>query len=165
MQRSPALYAVIAALALPSPALATDALEEPEVSSYGSLQVRRPEGVVAMPLAHTEVDAHVAGFVASVRVEQTFENPFDEPIEAVYVFPLPQRAAVHAMTLKVGERTIRGEVKKRAEAKQVYEAAKAAGQTAALLDQERPNVFTQSVANILPGDSIRVTLRLSLIHI
>ncbi len=131
----------------------------PEVSSYGSLQTLVDDEPVPMPLQHTEVTAHVAGFVASVEVEQRFGNPFARPIEAVYVFPLPHGAAVHAFSMEVGRRTIRGEVRRRAEARELYEQAREEGRTAALLDQERDNVFTQQVANILPGDDIRVRIR------
>src|SRR4029079_16524016 len=81
-----------------------------------------------------------------------------ERIEAVYTFPLPQNAAVDDMTMVIGQRTIRGRILRREDAKAVYEAAKAVGQRASLLDQERPNIFTQSVANILPGDQITITI-------
>ncbi len=75
------------------------------------------------------------------------------------MFPLPNRAAVDDMTIVVGERTIRGVIKNRDEARQIYEAARKAGHVAALLDQERPNIFTQSVANILPGNQVEVKIR------
>jgi Ca-activated chloride channel homolog len=112
----------------------------------------------ACPLKHTDVKAEISGFVSRVVVTQQFENNFNERIEAVYTFPLPQNAAVDDMTMIVGERTIRGKVLPREEAQAVYEAAKSRGQTAALLDQERPNIFTQSVANILPGDQVKITI-------
>ncbi|MDX6306805.1 MAG: Ca-activated chloride channel, partial [Blastocatellia bacterium] len=89
---------------------------------------------------------------------QEFENPFPEKIEAVYTFPLPQNAAVDDMTMTVGDRTVRGKILRREEAQAVYEAAKSNGQTASLLDQERPNIFTQSIANILPGEQIKITI-------
>lgn len=109
-------------------------------------------------LRHTEVDAEVSGFLASVTVTQVFENPYTEPLEALYVFPLPERAAVDGMELVIGERVIRGVIQTREQARATYEQAKSEGRTAALLDQERPNVFTQSVANILPGERIRVRI-------
>jgi len=112
-----------------------------------------------LPLKHTEVKAEISGFVAEVRVTQVFGNLADAPIEAVYVFPLPENAAVSEMTMTVADRVIKGQIKKREEARQVYEKAKAEGRTAALLDQERPNIFTQSVANIPPGHEIRVTIK------
>jgi Ca-activated chloride channel family protein len=111
------------------------------------------------PLQHTEVMARVTGNVSRVEVTQTFTNPFNKPLEAVYVFPLPDEAAVDDMEIRVGDRIIRGLIKKRQEAKKIYEQAKQEGKTAGLLEQERDNVFTQSLANIKPGEKIDVTIR------
>lgn len=110
------------------------------------------------PLKHTSVRGEISGFLSRVTVTQDFENPLDEKIEAVYTFPLPQAAAVDDMTLIVGDRTVRGKILRREEAQAVYNAARSAGQVAGLLDQERPNVFTQSVANIMPGARVKVTI-------
>jgi Ca-activated chloride channel homolog len=110
------------------------------------------------PLKHTAVKADITGFLSRVQVTQEFENPFKEKIEAVYTFPLPQNAAVDDMTMIVGDRTVRGKILRREQAQAVYEAAKSAGQVASLLDQERPNIFTQSVANIMPGEQVKVTI-------
>ena len=110
------------------------------------------------PLKHTDVKAEISGFISRVVVTQHFENPFQEKIEAVYTFPLPQNAAVDDMTMIVGDRTVRGKILPREEAQAVYEAAKSNGQVASLLDQERPNIFTQSVANILPGEQVKITI-------
>ena len=142
-------------------ALSPAAFSQPQDPGEGSLQVVS-SGTAApriLPLKHTEVKAEISGFVAEVRVTQVFSNPIDSPIEAVYVFPLPENSAVNEMTLTVADRVIKGQIKKREEARQVYERAKAQGKTAALLDQERPNIFTQSVANIPPGHEIRVTIK------
>lgn len=109
-------------------------------------------------LTHTDVRVEVSGFLASATVTQVFQNPHASPLEALYIFPLPERAAVDAMEIHVGERVIRGAIKTRDEARRAYETAKAQGKLAALLDQERPNIFTQSIANILPGEEVRVTL-------
>ncbi|MGK7873624.1 MAG: VIT domain-containing protein [Xenococcaceae cyanobacterium] len=113
----------------------------------------------AFPLQHTEVTAKIAGNVSRVEVTQTFANPYDKPLEAVYKFPLPDEAAVDDMEIRIGDRIIRGTIKKREEAKQIYEQAKREGKTAGLLEQERANIFTQSLANILPGEKIDVTIR------
>ena len=110
------------------------------------------------PLERTSVNAKIAGFGAEVNVVQSFVNTSKTPIEAVYTFPLPNDAAVHRMRMKIGERVIEGLIKRRGEARQIYEAAKAAGRNAALLDQERPNIFTQSVANIMPGSRIQIEI-------
>ncbi|MBX7218330.1 MAG: TonB family protein [Blastocatellia bacterium] len=117
---------------------------------------QKPKGTC--PLKHTDVKANISGFLARVTVTQEFINPFKEKIEAVYTFPLPHRAAVDDMTMRIGSRTIRGAIKMREEAQAIYQAARDNGYRAALLDQERPNIFTQSVANILPGESITVII-------
>lgn len=128
--------------------------------TQGSLQVVNPEkGLVSLcPLKHTGVKAEISGFLSRVVVTQEFENPFYDAIEAVYTFPLPQNAAVDDMTMTVGSRTVLGRVKRREEARAVYEAARASGRVASLLDQERPNIFTQSVANIMPGEQVKITI-------
>jgi Ca-activated chloride channel homolog len=127
--------------------------------TQGQMRAAAEDGqLVALPLAHTKVEAAVSGTLAGIWVTQYFTNTLDKPIEAIYVFPLPQMAAVDDMEMVIGERTIRSEMKRREEARKVYEEAKAAGKTASLLEQERPNMFTQSVANILPGDRIRVRI-------
>jgi len=114
--------------------------------------------VGACPLKHTDVEADVAGFVGRTLVRQTFHNPLDRKIEAVYVFPLPQDAAVDHMVMTVGDRRIVGQIKQRDEARQIYEAARQAGHVAGLLDQARPNIFTQSVANIEPGVEVVIEI-------
>jgi len=129
-------------------------------ATQGTLQVVAPNGApkAVCPLKHTDVKAEISGFLSRVTVTQEFENPFSEKIEAVYTFPLPQNAAVDDMTMLVGDRTVRGKILRREEAQAVYEAAKNNGQTASLLNQERPNIFTQSIANILPGEQIKITI-------
>src|SRR5262245_47743479 len=128
--------------------------------TQGALQVMDRDGQprADCPLKHTDVKAEVSGSLARVTVTQEFHNPFNEKIEAVYVFPLPQSAAVDDMTMIVGDRTVKGKIKRREEAQAIYEAAREAGQTASLLDQERPNIFTQSVANIAPGAGVKITI-------
>jgi Ca-activated chloride channel homolog len=111
------------------------------------------------PLKHTDVTAEVSGFVSRVTVKQQFHNPFNEKIEAVYTFPLPENAAVDDMTMRIGNRIIKGSIKKREEAQEIYNAAKSRGHVASLLDQERPNIFTQSVANIEPGQNIDIEIK------
>ncbi len=127
--------------------------------TQGALRFAGADGsVVECPLKHTDVQAEISGFLARVNVTQTFHNPTKEKIEAVYVFPLPHEAAVDRMTLNVGDRKIVGIVKPREEARRVYEQAVAQGQMAALLEQERPNIFTQSVGNLEPGQEVKVTI-------
>jgi len=110
------------------------------------------------PLKNTDVKAEVSGFLARVTLTQEFHNPMGEKIEAVYLFPLPQRSAVDQLTMDVGGRVIRGEIKRREEAQRLFAQARTEGRVAALLDQERPNLFTQAVTNIMPGASVKVTI-------
>lgn len=114
---------------------------------------------VPVPLKHTDVKAEILGQIATVRVSQRYQNPFDRKIEAVYVFPLPASAAVNDFLMTIGDRKIRGIVRERAEAEKIYEQAKQQGFVASLMTQERPNVFTQSVANIEPGKSIDIDIQ------
>src|ERR1041384_3405878 len=134
---SPALLLLftLSALAYFTPTGSAQVKEATGEPTPGSLQVQDSTGKRRgfCPLRHTDVRADVAGFLARVNVTQEFENPFDEKIEAVYTFPLPQAAAVDSMTLKVGERTVRGKIMRREEAQAVYEAAGLAGQVASLL--------------------------------
>jgi len=126
----------------------------------GALEILAKDGSLKgnCPLRHTDVQATVAGFLARVTVTQTFANAASEKIEAIYTFPLPENAAVDDMTIQAGNRTIRGKIKERTEAHAIYEKAKQTGHVAALLDQERPNIFTQAVANIMPGEQVVVTI-------
>jgi Ca-activated chloride channel homolog len=113
----------------------------------------------ACPLKHTDVKADISGFISRVTVTQEFENPYQQKIEAVYTFPLPANSAVDAMTITVGDRVINGKIKRKEEARAIYNAARDAGYSAALLDQERPNIFVQSVANIRPGEKVKVQIQ------
>src|SRR5882724_6264930 len=112
-----------------------------------------------VPLVHTDVSLDVRGLVAAATVTQQYVNNGTAPIEAVYIFPLPHDAAVYDLEIRIGNRVIRSVIKEREEAKRVYEAAKSEGKRAALVEEERPNIFTTSVANIMPGDEIDVRLR------
>ncbi len=114
--------------------------------------------IAIMPLQGTVVNANVSGFGAKVTVRQTFTNSSTTPVEALYTFPLPNDASVNWMRLKIGSRVIEGQIKLREEARRVYDEARMNGQTAALLDQERANIFTQSVANIMPGSKVEVEI-------
>jgi Ca-activated chloride channel family protein len=126
---------------------------------HGLLRMRGGHGDAEFPLLRTRVHASVAGTVARVSVEQEFSNPYDRSVDADYLFPLPSDAAVDAMDLTVGTRTIHGAIQLREQARARYEAARACGEHAALLEQQRPNLFRQAVANIRRGETIRVTLR------
>ena len=126
-----------------------------------SFPTRAPVGAsrhVPLPLEHTAVEAAIEGHISTVAVNQRFGNPFDTKIEAVYLFPLPEKAAVSEFLMVIGERTIRGIVREKDEAEEIYRQARAQGYRASLLVQHRPNVFEQKVANIEPGKTIEVDI-------
>ena len=106
----------------------------------------------------TDVEIEVSGLLARVTVSQSFLNPTSQWQEGLYVFPLPETAAVDHLRMKVGERIIEGEIKPKQEARKIYQQAKSAGKQASLIEQQRPNMFTSSVANIAPGDQITVVI-------
>lgn len=110
------------------------------------------------PLKGTEVTADVNGTIAKIHVTQRYTNEGENPINAKYVFPASTRVVVHGMTMTVGNHMVRAQIKEKEEAKQVYEEAKSEGKNASLLEEQRANVFTMDVANIMPGDEIAIEL-------
>jgi Ca-activated chloride channel homolog len=133
-------------------------VDQPERPTQGSLVIERDGTYVPLPLKHTDVQAAIHGYIANVTVVQQYQNPFEHKIEAKYVFPLPENAAVDEFVMVIGERRIRGIIRDRAEAEKIYQEAKTQGYVASLLTEERPNIFTQSVANIEPGKQIDVQI-------
>jgi Ca-activated chloride channel family protein len=131
-----------------------------QTAGNSQLQIVGKDGKVTgfVPLKHTGIKTEISGFVARTELTQEFENVLPDAVEAIYVFPLPHDSAVDGMTMKVGNREIRAVIKEREEARKIYEQARNTGHTAALLDQERPNIFTQSVTNIPPGGKVEITL-------
>jgi Ca-activated chloride channel family protein len=111
-----------------------------------------------LPLKSTSANVNISGVIADVKVIQVYKNEGKHTIEAIYVFPASTRAAVYGMKMTIGERTIIAKIDKRDAARKTYEDAKKAGKSASLLEQQRPNVFQMNVANILPGDEIKVEL-------
>ena len=134
---------------------------EPGQVGQGALLYRSPvSGKYAeVPLVHTDAVLNVRGLVAAATVTQQYVNSGSEAVEAVYVFPLPHDAGVYDLEIRIGNRVIRSEIHEREEAKRIYDAAKGEGKRAALVEEERPNIFTASVANIMPGDHVDVRLR------
>jgi Ca-activated chloride channel family protein len=141
---------------------------EDDSPGSGAMVTRFPDDIdeqtgkakeIPLPLKHTDVRAAINGYISTVNVRQKFENPFNEKIEAVYMFPLPEKAAVSEFLMVIGERRIRGIVRKTEEAQSIYNAARSQGYQASLLVQHRPNVFEQKVANIEPGKSIDVDIK------
>ena len=112
-----------------------------------------------LPLKSTSASVRIAGVIADVLVTQIYRNEGKKPIEALYVFPASTRAAVYGMKMTIGRRVVEAKIRKRDEARRDYERARDEGRSASLLEQQRPNVFQMSVANILPGDEIRVEMR------
>lgn len=115
--------------------------------------------VDALPLKATEVDVKVSGVIADVTVTQTYRNEGTRAIEAKYVFPGSTRAAVGGLNVRLADRLITAQIREKQQARIDYDAAKKEGKTAALLEQHLPNVFQMNVANILPGDEVKVELR------
>ncbi len=113
------------------------------------------------PLKHTTVNAVINGVIADVTVTQAYANTGSRPVNARYVFPASTRAAVHGMRMTVGEQIVTARIEERKAAQKTFSQAKAAGQAASLLEQQRPNVFTMQVANIMPGESVSIELHYS----
>src|ERR671918_1981188 len=112
-----------------------------------------------LPLKDTRVEITVAGVIADVKVRQIYRNEGSRPINASYVFPASTRAAVYAMRMQIGNDIIVAKIKEREQAKQEFDKAKQEGKSASLLEQNRPNVFSMSLANIMPGDQVEIELR------
>ncbi len=122
------------------------------------LKGSEPGKYVEAPALATDVDIQITGPIGRTRVTQRFENPTDSWVEGIYVFPLPDNAAVDTLKMVIGDRVIEGEIKPKEEARRVYERARNAGQRASLVEQERPNLFTNSVANIGPGETVIIQI-------
>src|ERR1700761_5678138 len=133
---------------------------EPDDAQTGSLFLKssREGPAIDAMRVHTSFRAQVTGTVARVSLSQEFMNPSDDWVEGLYVFPLSTGSAVDELLMHVGDRVIRGDIKKREAARAVYEKARSEGRQASLVDQARPNMFTTSVANIAPHASITVEI-------
>ncbi|GLZ15346.1 hypothetical protein Acsp04_55810 [Actinomadura sp. NBRC 104425] len=138
-----------------SPLPDSSAPPDPE-GGLGALATERGN----LPLDSVDIKASITGLAAGIELTQGFRNPFDVPLEATYVFPLPDRAAVTALRMEAADRVVEGVLKEREQARRDYDAAIAAGRRAAIAEEDRPDVFTMRVGNILPGE--RVTIRLAL---
>ncbi len=167
------LINVVAVAAILSAALATyahaqtdaepvrmAALVRPGDMNSGALLLpsKEPGFYVQAPRLATDVKIDVTGPIARAVVTQRFENPSDGWVEGIYVFPLPELSAVDALKMRIGDRLIEGRIKRRVEARRIYEQAKQEGRKTALVEQQRPNLFTNSVANIGPGETIVVQI-------
>ena len=124
----------------------------------GSLLLRMQSGYVVATRMNTDIEAQVSGLVARVSVRQSFRNDWQECVEGIYVFPLPDTAAVDRLRMHIGELIIEGEIREKEQAKKDYEAAKTAGRKTSLVEQQRANLFTTSVANIGPGETMTIEI-------
>lgn len=129
-------------------------LAEPRVAMFDAA----PREMIAFPLRRTNITAQVGGMMGVYVVEQIFDNPFPEPIEAVYAFPLGAHSAISGYEIVLGERTIRGEIQPAQRARDTFAQAAAAGHTAGLVEQVRANLFVQRVTNIAPGETVTVRM-------
>src|SRR6516225_10148662 len=131
----------------------------PPADDDGFGALRTEKGV--LPLKALDVQARVDGLLAETRVTQTFVNAHAEPLEATYIFPLPDRAAVTRFRLEVAGRVVEGELKERGAARKEYDEAIKEGHRAAITEEERPGVFTMRVGNLPPGETAKVELTLT----
>ena len=131
------------------------AAKEKVLSPYFFVQSEDPS-IDPFPLLETKAKVDIAGVIAAIELTQVYKNEGKRTTEAVYCFPLGTKSAIHAMRMRIGDRTIEARIEERAAAKRIYEQAKQDGKVASLLEQERPNVFQMKVANIMPGDCIEV---------
>ncbi len=132
----------------------------PNETEFGTLlfESTTPGYYVKAPLVATDVVMDITGPIARTKVTQRFTNPSKGWVEGKYVYPLPEDAAVDTLRMQIGDRFIEGQIKEKGKAKIIYETAKAKGYKASLVEQERPNIFTNSVANIGPGETIIVQI-------
>ncbi|HEV7632058.1 MAG TPA: VIT and VWA domain-containing protein [Steroidobacteraceae bacterium] len=140
-----------------NPALADDSEAPAAQGPYFHINSADP-AVDRLPLKSTRASVRIAGVIADVTITQRYRNEGTKPIEARYVFPGSTQASVHALSVRIGDRLINATIREKQQARIEYAQAKTEGRTAALLEQERPNVFSMNVANILPGDNVDVEL-------
>ncbi|MFA7638671.1 MAG: marine proteobacterial sortase target protein [Parvibaculum sp.] len=151
---------ITAALSQQTRANTTEGLMRPGDVESGTLLLHstEPGKYVPAPLLATDVKIDVTGLIARTRVTQHFVNPGDGWVEGKYVFPLPEDSAVDTLKMVIGERVIEGRIKEKEEARRAYEEARDSGQKASLVEQQRPNVFANSVANIGPNETIIIQI-------
>ncbi|MDT4898976.1 MAG: Ca-activated chloride channel [Acidobacteriota bacterium] len=151
------LCLVLIAIAIVSSSVSAQTQDDRTLSPY--FFVQGDPDVDHLPLKDTRVEIAVSGVIADVRIVQTYRNEGSRPIHASYVFPASTRAAVYAMRMRINDQVIVAKIKEREAAKQEFDAAKREGKSASLLEQNRPNVFSMSLANIMPQDQIEIELR------
>ena len=138
-------------------AISQNVQEDKTLSPYFSISSSENK-VEDFPLKKTDVNVNISGPIASVKIEQHYENNGPTVIHADYVFPMSTKAAVYGMTVFYGEKKLKAKIEEKNKARQIFQQAKEAGKRTSLLEQERPNVFRMNVANILPGEKVKVVL-------
>ena len=163
-----ALVAVVLLLSYPASAYTNDGdaavqdmqlVDNPAEVQQGTLLFRNESDFSMAPTLKTDVEITITGMIARATVKQHFQNPDDDWKEGIYVFPLPENAAVDHLLMHIGERVIEGRIQERQEARRQYEQARTEGRKASLIEQERPNLFTTSVANIAPREEITIEIQ------
>ena len=145
--------------ALPEPVAATPEMEvSPNRVQSGSLLLRMKSGYRVATRINSDVEITVSGITVRASLEQTFRNDGTEWVEGIYVFPLPDGAAVDRLRMRIGERIIEGEIHEKQKARARYKKAKAQGRRATLVNQQRANLFTTAVANIGPGETVSIEI-------
>jgi Ca-activated chloride channel family protein len=154
------LATLLALIFLSSRLSASDAERDPDVIGSGTLMLRGKGAAAAMPAMRlgTDMDVTVSGQIARVRVTQAFRNSGSQWMEATYLYPLPDDGAVDSLKMVVGQRVIIGHIKRREEARAIYEKARDEGKKAGLVESERPNLFRNSVANVGPGETVLIAI-------
>lgn len=154
------LLGLVALIFLSSRLTAADPIADPDAIGSGTLMLRGKGVATAMPAMRlgTDMDVTVSGQTARVRVTQAFRNTGSQWMEATYLYPLPDDGAVDSLKMVVGQRVIIGHIKRRAEARAIYEKARDEGRKAGLVESERPNMFRNSVANVGPGETVLIAI-------
>ncbi len=151
------LLIIVVAIAISFQAYAQE--EKPDLNSSPYFVVLQDNDEVAqLPLKSTDVTVNVSGVVANVNVKQVYTNTGNSTIEAIYVFPASTRAAVYDVVMKINDRVIKAEIKEKGKARQLYNQARKNGNTASLLEEDKPNIFKMNVANIIPGATVEVLM-------
>jgi len=154
-------FVLLAISTMPSPVLAQS--EGDQTAADKTLSpyffVQGDPNVDHLPLKDTKVEISISGVIADVKVLQTYRNEGSRPINATYVFPASTRAAVYGMRMRIGDQVIVAKIKEREAAKQEFETAKKEGKSASLLEQDRPNVFSMNLANLMPQEQVEIELR------
>lgn len=142
----------------PDDIIPTDIVNSFDELGHGTLLFKHAKQYRKAAQLNIDVVMNITGMINRIIVTQSFSNTTDVWQEGIYVFPLPENAAVDHLRLRIGERIIEGQVKEKQEAKKIYQQAKKLGKQAALTEQERPNIFTTSVANIGPHETVKVEI-------